>query len=97
VKKSVGLFTVVGTDENDFTGRWDRALERAPVDTSGASREGFARDALVGTSDECIARIKEFEALGVEHLVCTFGLVPFSLSDEEQLDVFARDVLPSVR
>jgi len=97
VKKSVGLFTVVGSDESDFTPRWERALERAPVDTSGASRESFARDALVGTADECIARIKEFEALGVEHLVCTFGLVPFSLSDEEQLDVFARDVLPAVR
>lgn len=97
VKKSVGLFTVVGTDERDFSGRWTDALERAPVDTSGATREGFARDALVGTAEDCIARIKEFEALGVEHLVCTFGLVPFSLSDEEQLDVFARDVLPAVR
>jgi F420-dependent oxidoreductase-like protein len=97
VKRSLGLFTVVGSDERDFSARWERALERAPVDTSGATRAAFAADALVGTAEECVARIKEFSALGVEHLVCTFGLVPFSLCDEEQLEVFAREVLPAVR
>ena len=59
--------------------------------------EDFTRDALVGTADDCIARIKEFESLGVEHLVCSFGLVPFSVSDEEQVELFAREVLPAVR
>jgi len=94
---SVGLFTVVGADERDLSGRWDRARERAPVHASGFSAEDFARDALVGTPEQCLARIKEFEALGVDHLICTFGLVPFSLSDSEQLDVFASEVLPAVR
>jgi F420-dependent oxidoreductase-like protein len=97
VRKSVGLFTVVGTDERDFERRWRTACDVAPVDTSRMSAADLARDALVGPADACIARIKEFETLGVEHLVCTFGLVPFSVSDEEQLDVFAREVLPAVR
>ena len=60
-------------------------------------REDFERDALAGTSDACVARIREFEALGVEHLVCSFGLIPFMVSDEEQVELFARDVLPKVR
>jgi F420-dependent oxidoreductase-like protein len=97
VRKSLGLYTVVGSDERDFAERWKRTCERAPIDASGLRSEDFARDALAGTAADAVARIKEFEALGVEHLVCSFGLVPFSVSEEEQVELFARDVLPSVR
>jgi F420-dependent oxidoreductase-like protein len=97
VRRSLGLYTVVGADATDLRKRWTATCERAPIDASGIAIDDFARDALVGTPDECVARIKEFEALGVEHLVCTFGLVPFSVSEEEQVDLFAREVLPAVR
>jgi F420-dependent oxidoreductase-like protein len=97
VHRSLGLYTVVGSDERDFAARWDRVREATPIDASALRAEDFARDALAGTAEHCIERIKAFEALGVEHLVCTFGLVPFSVSDEEQLELFAREVLPAVR
>jgi probable F420-dependent oxidoreductase len=97
VARSLGLYTVVGSDEKDLRGRWERVVERAPIDASGITMEDFAADTLVGTPDACIARIKEFEALGVEHLVCSFGLVPFMISSEDQLELFAREIMPAVR
>ncbi|MGH2728767.1 MAG: TIGR03560 family F420-dependent LLM class oxidoreductase [Actinomycetota bacterium] len=97
VRRSLGLYTVVGSDAADVARRWDGVVARAPIDASGLSRDAFARETLVGTPEDCIARIKEFEALGVEHLVCTFGLVPFTVADEEQVELFAREILQAVR
>jgi alkanesulfonate monooxygenase SsuD/methylene tetrahydromethanopterin reductase-like flavin-dependent oxidoreductase (luciferase family) len=97
VARSLGLYTVVGSDEKDLRARWGRVVDGAPIDASGITMEEFASDTLVGTTDACIARIKEFEALGVEHLVCSFGLVPFMVSSEDQLELFAREILPAVR
>ncbi len=97
VARSLGLYTVVGSDEKDLRARWGRVVDGAPIDASGITMEDFAADTLVGTPDACIARIKEFEALGVEHLVCSFGLVPFMISSEDQLELFAREILPAVR
>jgi F420-dependent oxidoreductase-like protein len=97
VRRSLGLYTVVGSDRADLAARWRATTEGAPIDAAGVSMDAFANDTLVGTPEDCVARIKEFEALGVEHLVCSFGLVPFMVSDEEQVELFAREILPSVR
>ena len=97
VRRSVGLYTIVGEDERDFASRFELVREKAPIDASGLRRDDVARDALAGTAEECIARMKEFEALGVEHMICSFGLVPFSVTDDEQVELFARHVLPAVR
>ncbi|MGH2783794.1 MAG: TIGR03560 family F420-dependent LLM class oxidoreductase [Actinomycetota bacterium] len=97
VSRSLGLYTVVGSDEKDLERRWRDVAERAPIDASGIALDAFAADTLTGTTDACIARIKEFEALGVEQLVCSFGLVPFMISSDDQVELFARDVLPAVR
>jgi F420-dependent oxidoreductase-like protein len=96
VRRSLGLYTVVGSGARDFEARWRRTVEAAPIDASGLEPSDFG-DTLVGTTEDAIARLKEFEALGVEHFVCSFGLVPFSIGDPEQLEIFARDVLPAVR
>jgi F420-dependent oxidoreductase-like protein len=97
VRKSLGLYTVIGSDERDLAARWGRIVDQAPIDGSRLRREDLSRDGLVGTAEDCITRIKEFEALGVEHLICSFGLVPFTLTDPEQMELFAREVLPAVR
>lgn len=97
VSRSLGLYTVVGADEKELRSRWERVVDEAPINASGLAMEDFAADALVGTPDSCVARLKEFEALGVEHFVCSFGLVPFMVSSEEQVELFAREVIPAVR
>jgi F420-dependent oxidoreductase-like protein len=97
VLKSVGLYTILGTDEGDARHQWDRMAVAGPIDATGMRREEFVGDALVGGAEHCIGRIKEFEALGVDHLVVAFGVVPFSVWDDDQVELFAREVLPAVR
>jgi len=97
VKRSVGVYTIVGSDGNDFETRWRATCEGAPIDTSSLNADDYMRDGLAGPADHCIERIKAFEALGAEEMICTFGLVPFMVSDMEQVELFAREVLPAVR
>ncbi|MFY9588394.1 MAG: LLM class flavin-dependent oxidoreductase [Actinomycetota bacterium] len=97
VTRSIGLYTVVGTDEADARRQWDRMAVEGPIDATGMRREELVADALVGDPAHCVARIKEFESLGVGHLVVAFGVVPFSIWDEDQVELFAREVLPAVR
>jgi alkanesulfonate monooxygenase SsuD/methylene tetrahydromethanopterin reductase-like flavin-dependent oxidoreductase (luciferase family) len=97
VARSVGLYTVVGEDEAGLDRAWRAVTERAPIDASSVDRDAFAADTLVGTADACAARIKEFEALGVQEVICSFGIVPFSVSSEDQVELFARAVIPAVR
>jgi hypothetical protein len=56
-----------------------------------------AEGALVGTVDECVARAKEFEALGVEEIILSLASLPFAICDDEQLDLVARELLPALR
>ncbi len=97
VRRSLGLYTIVGEDTRDLARRWDLIAAGTPFDISGFDRTGLAREALVGTPEEVVSRIKEFEAVGVDHLICSFGVLPFALPDAEQPELFARYVLPSLR
>jgi alkanesulfonate monooxygenase SsuD/methylene tetrahydromethanopterin reductase-like flavin-dependent oxidoreductase (luciferase family) len=97
VARSLGLYTIVGSDERDFATRWAATCDSAPIDASPLRREDFERETLAGTTAHAVERIKEFEALGVDQLIVTFGLIPFMVSEEEQVELFAREVLPAVR
>lgn len=98
VRRSLGLYTLVGSDGADLSARWRALQEWTPGRAlDGTSLEAYAGDALAGTPEECVARIKAFEALGVEHLVCSFASLPFAIYDREQVELFAREVLPKVR
>ena len=98
VALSVGLYTLLGMDDNDLQARYE-ALQRW---TPGGSLDGVplqkhAEGALVGTPDEAAGRIKDFEALGVEEIVVSVASLPFSVCDDEQLELIARELIPRVR
>jgi len=98
VSLSVGLYTLLGTDDNDLQARYE-ALRRW---TPGGALDGVplakhGEGALVGTSDEAAARIKEFEALGVDEIIVSAGSLPFSVSEDDQLELIARELIPRVR
>lgn len=95
VTRSLGLYTLVGDDVE----RRYRALQRwAPGGAlDGIPLEQYADGALVGTPEECVARLKEFEALGVGHVILTFASLPFAIHDPEQVDIVAERILPGVR
>ena len=95
---SVGLYTLLGTDGNDLQARYE-ALQRW---TPGGALDGvplttFADGALVGTIDDCAATMKEFEALGVSEIILSLGSLPFSVYDDDQLELAARELIPQVR
>ncbi len=95
---SVGLYTLLGTDQNDLQGRYE-ALQRW---TPGGALDGmplakFADGALVGTIEDCAATIKEFEALGVSEIILSPASLPFSVYDDDQLEQAAHALIPQVR
>jgi alkanesulfonate monooxygenase SsuD/methylene tetrahydromethanopterin reductase-like flavin-dependent oxidoreductase (luciferase family) len=95
---SVGLYTLLGTDGNDLEARYE-ALQRW---TPGGALDGlplakFAEGALIGTVEDCAATIKEFEALGVSEIILSPASLPFSLYDDDQLELAARALIPQVR
>jgi probable F420-dependent oxidoreductase len=98
VRRSVGLYALVGEDDRDLDARW-RALQRW---TPGGALDGSAlgswgRDKLVGTPDRVVERLAAFAALGVEELIVSVGSLPFAVFDDDAVEVFARAVIPAAR
>jgi alkanesulfonate monooxygenase SsuD/methylene tetrahydromethanopterin reductase-like flavin-dependent oxidoreductase (luciferase family) len=98
VSLSVGLYTLLGTDENDVQARYEALQAWTPGGAlDGVPLSKYASGALVGTPDEAAARIKEFEALGVDEIIVSAASLPFSVYDDEQLELIARELIPRVR
>lgn len=98
VRRSVGLYTVVGTDRADLGARW-RALQRW---TPGGGLDGvgpdeWGKDKLVGTPDPVLERLATFAGHGVEEVIVSLASLPFAVFDEEMLDIFAGSVIPGAR
>jgi alkanesulfonate monooxygenase SsuD/methylene tetrahydromethanopterin reductase-like flavin-dependent oxidoreductase (luciferase family) len=95
---SVGLSTLIGEDEGDLARRYAGLQRWAPGGAlDEVDLEGWARGRLVGTVDEAAARIEAFEALGVSDIVVGPANVPFSVYEDDQLDLIARELIPRAR
>ena len=97
VRLSVGLYTLLGSDDRDLARRFEAMQAWAPgrmID--GLSLSAYADGALAGTPRQVAAHIEAFGALGVEEVILGFGALPFSLPDDEQLDL-AGELLAEVR
>jgi len=98
VRRSVGLYALVGEDERDLDARW-RALQRwTPGGAlNGSALGSWGRDKIVGTPDRVVERLAAFAALGVEELIVSVGSLPFAVFDDDAVEVFARAVIPAAR
>lgn len=98
VRLSVGLPAMIGTDEQDVAARWERFRLWGPSSRlNDMDLQTFAETGLAGTADQCAARAREFADLGVELLILNFAGLPFSLAEDELLEVAAAELLPLVR
>ncbi|QJS10790.1 LLM class flavin-dependent oxidoreductase [Streptomyces argyrophyllae] len=89
ILRSVGLTTVIGTDEADLHQRWTRLRRWVPGGhLDGLSFDAWRKRGLIGTPDEVHSRLTAWESLGVDHVVCALGM-PFGLFDDEQIDLLA--------
>lgn len=91
VRRSVGLYTLIGTDDDDLAERY-RALQAwAPGGAlDDVTLDDFGAGALVGTLEQCAERVGEFGALGVEEMIVSPASLPFSVYDDEQIELAAR-------
>ena len=95
VRRSVGLYTLVGEDEEDLVARY-RALQRW---TPGGALDGelleeWGRDKLMGTPARVVERIATFAAMGVEEMIISPSSLPFAWFDESMLELLAEAVIP---
>jgi alkanesulfonate monooxygenase len=91
---SLGLYAILGEDEADLARRW--AAMTAWLPGAAGDLDAWRADALVGTIDEAVERLRAFAALGVEELVLAPATVPFSVPDAGNVDLIARELLPRV-
>jgi alkanesulfonate monooxygenase SsuD/methylene tetrahydromethanopterin reductase-like flavin-dependent oxidoreductase (luciferase family) len=95
VRRSLGLATLLGRDADDLAARWRRLQAWMPGGAlDGVELRDWAASRLVGTSDQVLEQLRGWEARGVEQLICNFAAVPFSVFEDEQLDLAAELVLP---
>jgi alkanesulfonate monooxygenase SsuD/methylene tetrahydromethanopterin reductase-like flavin-dependent oxidoreductase (luciferase family) len=95
VRRSVGLGTLIGRDDDDLAARWRQLQAWQPGGAlAGVELRQWAEGRLVGTPAQILDQLRGWEARGVEQVICTFGGAPFAVFSDEQLDLVAELVLP---
>jgi F420-dependent oxidoreductase-like protein len=80
---------VIGGDEAELRARAERLAE---VTGEAADVEGMRRTAIAGTPDEVVARLREYEAAGVERVM----LQHLRHDDLAVVELIGREVIPAV-
>jgi alkanesulfonate monooxygenase SsuD/methylene tetrahydromethanopterin reductase-like flavin-dependent oxidoreductase (luciferase family) len=95
VRRSVGLYTLVGEDERNLRARF-QALQRWTPGRAldGTSLEAFAEDTLTGTPEDCLKRLGRFAELGVEEVIVGAASIPFAVFDWSMVELVAEAVVP---
>jgi alkanesulfonate monooxygenase SsuD/methylene tetrahydromethanopterin reductase-like flavin-dependent oxidoreductase (luciferase family) len=95
VRRSLGLATLLGRDADDLAARWRQLQAWTPGGAlDGVELRDWAASRLVGTPDQVLEQLRGWEARGVEQVIAGFAGVPFSVFEDEQLDLAAELVLP---
>ncbi len=96
LRLSIGLYSVVGADDADLHGRFERLREWMPG-LEDQTPDSFAEATLSGTPDRALDRVAAFARLGVEEIIVTIGQIPFSIPDPEMVDLIAERVVAPAR
>lgn len=98
LRRSLGLFTVVGEDDRDLERRYAAMSAALPDGVGAATRlEDLRAEGLAGTPDAVVERVAAFAEVGVSELIVGPGPVWFSMPDPSMLDLLAEAVLPRLR
>jgi alkanesulfonate monooxygenase SsuD/methylene tetrahydromethanopterin reductase-like flavin-dependent oxidoreductase (luciferase family) len=94
VPLTLGFYSTVGTTEAEARAAFERGRAAFPGD---AMREetwaSWRIDTLSGSPDQVHERIAAFEALGVREIIVSPWVLPFTVMEDEQVEIFARHVL----
>jgi alkanesulfonate monooxygenase SsuD/methylene tetrahydromethanopterin reductase-like flavin-dependent oxidoreductase (luciferase family) len=88
---------LVGADRDDLRARAHRLAEwRGESDQTNADVDGYiaalAEPWIVGTPDDVVARLREYEAVGIEAVMLQHHL----FEDFEALELIGREVIPAL-
>lgn len=98
VRRSVGLYALVGEDARDVEVRHERLLDAVPGGPpADADLDAWRGDRLVGTPEEILERLAAFAELGVEEMILCPAAVPFAVHDEQMVELIAERVIPEAR
>lgn len=90
VTRSVGLYTLVGENQKDVERRFGRLRERSlPGVLDGVSLDEWRAGRLVGTVEDVAEQLAGWQELGVGSLVVSLAAVPFSIVDDDAVDLVA--------
>lgn len=94
LRRSVGLYSLVGEDQRDLVEGF-RAMQRwmphGALD--GELLEDWMRDTLTGTPERVLDLVGQYSRLGVEEMIISPSCLPFAAYDFSRLEVFAQEVI----
>jgi alkanesulfonate monooxygenase SsuD/methylene tetrahydromethanopterin reductase-like flavin-dependent oxidoreductase (luciferase family) len=99
LRRSVGAFVLVGSDDADLRRRVERLLEVTPegvLDTA-VSLEELRTRAIFGTPERVIDELGRLDEAGVEEVVMTLGVLPFQLVSDEDVITIGDRIGPAIR
>jgi probable F420-dependent oxidoreductase len=91
---SVGLYSVVGGDEGEARALFERGRAAFPggaMDTE--TWASWRADTMSGSPDQVIERVQHLESLGVEEIVVSPWVLPFTVHELSVVDVLAERVI----
>jgi alkanesulfonate monooxygenase SsuD/methylene tetrahydromethanopterin reductase-like flavin-dependent oxidoreductase (luciferase family) len=83
VWRTLGLYALCGTDEDDLARRYARLHSMSPGVLDGVDLATYRSGRLVGTIEEVQSQVREWDALGVETIVLGVGAVPINVTPPE--------------
>jgi probable F420-dependent oxidoreductase len=99
LRRTVGVFALVGTDEADVKRRFERLVSVTPPGvlqslegSQGVSWNEFRLRNLAGTAEQVAGRLRELERFGVEEVIVTLGTLPFQLADETDVELVGKEI-----
>ena len=97
VRRTVGLYLLMGEDQVDLVERWRGLQAWTPGGAlDGDPLEDYAKDSLTGTPERVHALIEAYADLGVEEIIVNPSSMPFAVSDIEQLQMFSEEIIGAV-
>jgi len=98
VRRSVGLYALVGEDERDLAARFE-SLRRWALGGAldAVALEDYAADTLTGTPERCLERLGAFAGHGVQELIVGAASLPFAVFDWSMVELIAESVIPRAR
>lgn len=91
VWRSLGLYALVGEDDNDLNRRFERMRDAYPPGVlGGVSLEEYRKDRLVGTVEQVREQMARWSEMGVETLILGAGPLPFSVTAPDDVEILAE-------